>query len=93
MFLGQGERKWLSVANYSSKLSFSPSSVAWTDLNNDSRMDFVLSYIDTNSIAVFPGLDQVSFRTEEAMRLDTSCNLFSVSVIDFNDDNQLDIVT
>ena len=53
MFLGHRNGSFISDASYSDGLSTSPSSFALADTNHDSRMDVVVTYIDTNRIVIF----------------------------------------
>ncbi|CAF1363233.1 unnamed protein product [Adineta steineri] len=62
------------------------------DLNNDSRLDIVFSdHINTNTISIWFGDDNVTFNTTETFTRETYKSAYAASVKDFNCDGHLDI--
>lgn len=69
-----------------------PSSVTIGHLNNDSIPDIAIAYSGTSSIAIFTGYGDGTFRNLVNYALDVDVRPQFISVGDFNNDTQVDIV-
>ncbi|CAF4814977.1 unnamed protein product [Rotaria sp. Silwood1] len=67
-------------------------SVAVSDFNNDSRVDFVVANYDSDSIAFFFGFGNGSFGRGISYTTELGSGPCSVAVGDFNNDNRVDII-
>ena len=69
-----------------------PSSVTIDHLNNDSIPDIAIAYSGTSSIGIFTGYGDGTFRNLANYALDAGVRPQFISVDDFNNDTQADIV-
>jgi hypothetical protein len=91
IFLGYGNGSFTNQTSYSTSSGFSPRSVAVTDFNNDTILDIVIAYQDSNNLGVFLGHGNGTFANAISFSLGYGSHPFSVVVGDFNDDKKVDI--
>jgi hypothetical protein len=93
MIMGYGNGTFVAQRMYSSGVGLYPSVVAFADLNNDNRWDFVIANTGTDSIGILLGYDYASFQTQKTYSSLNTLTPYSIVVNDLNNDNYLDIVT
>ena len=69
-----------------------PSSVAVGDFNNDHRLDIVVANHYTNNVGIFFGFGNGTFESQITYSMISESHPESITVGDFNNDTQLDIV-
>ncbi|CAF4176589.1 unnamed protein product, partial [Adineta steineri] len=83
---------FLSQNTYSTGTQSSPYSVAVADFNNDKQLDIVVANDGANNIGIFFGYGNGTFSTQMTYSTGDNSQPFSVTIGDFNNDQQLDIV-
>ncbi|CAF1461237.1 unnamed protein product [Adineta steineri] len=83
---------FLNQNTYSTGIQSYPSSVAVADVNNDKKLDIVVANYGTNNIDIFLGYDNNTFSPEITYSTGNYSRPYSVTIGDFNNDKQLDIV-
>lgn len=68
-----------------------PCSLAVDDLNNDNHLDVVVANYGTSNVGIFFGYGNGTFRSQQIHTTLPNSNPSSITIADFNDDNQLDI--
>src|SRR5262249_17354436 len=94
VLLGYGNGNFSIVNTYSTGQDSGPFCVVIGDLNNDDRLDIVVSNLDAGSVGVLLGYGNGTF--EDQMMFSTGnefANPSSVTLGDFNGDNRLDIAS
>jgi hypothetical protein len=91
IFLGYGNGSFKNQTTYSTSSGASPCSVAADDFNNDTILDIVVAYQDSNNLGVLLGHGNGTFANVILFSLGYGSRPFSVAVGDFNDDKKLDI--
>ncbi|CAF0743855.1 unnamed protein product [Adineta ricciae] len=69
-----------------------PSSIATRDINNDNRLDILVTNYATNSIGVYLGYDPGVFKNTNSYFTGDFSNPKSIATGDLNNDNQTDII-
>ena len=92
MFLGYGNGSFQSPISYSTGDSSIPTSVAIADFNKDSRLDIVVTENNGDTVWVFLGYGNGSFRGEIVYSMAEGSNSGWVAVDDLNNDTIPDIV-
>ncbi|CAF2520379.1 unnamed protein product [Rotaria sp. Silwood2] len=92
IFLGYGREFYAGVTSYNMGFGSQPHSVAIGDLNNDGRSDIVVANYGTHNISILLGRSHGVFDSIATYSTGVGSAPYSVSVADFNNDNQLDIV-
>ncbi|CAF1240880.1 unnamed protein product [Rotaria sordida] len=77
---------------YSTGAYSTPDSIAIGDFNHDNQLDIVIANINSSSIGVFLGLGNGSFENQTIYFIKHNARPKSVTVADFNNDDNLDIV-
>ncbi|CAF0890611.1 unnamed protein product [Adineta steineri] len=83
---------FLSQNTYSTGIQSYPYSVAVADFNNDKQLDIVVANYGTNNIGIFLGYGNGTFSSQTTYSTGDNSQPFSVTIGDFNNDQQLDIV-
>ena len=91
VFLGNGNGIFSSVKTYLIAQNFLPCSGTIGDFNNDNNLDMAVVSDETNSVAVLLGYGDGTFVTQWTWSTVYYVRYSSISVGDFNRDNQLDI--
>ncbi|CAF4456172.1 unnamed protein product, partial [Adineta steineri] len=76
---------------YSTGNASQPCSVSVADLNNDNRLDFVVANSGINTISIFLSNGTGTFSNQITYSTGVSSQPYSVVILDFNNDTQLDI--
>ncbi|CAF3165707.1 unnamed protein product [Rotaria sp. Silwood2] len=92
ILLGYGREFYAGVTSYNMGFGSQPYSVAIGDLNNDGRSDIVVANYGTHNISILLGRSHGVFDTIATYSTGVGSAPYSVSVADFNNDNQSDIV-
>ncbi|CAF0975299.1 unnamed protein product [Rotaria sp. Silwood1] len=92
IFLGLDDGSFESPRIYFIGKKSRPQSVVVGDFNNDSNLDIVIGISGINSIRIYLGNGNGSFKYTKSYPIESSYP-FLVAVGDFNKDNNLDIVT
>ncbi|CAF4689058.1 unnamed protein product, partial [Rotaria sp. Silwood2] len=92
ILLGYGREFYAGVTSYNMGFGSQPYSVAIGDLNNDGRSDIVVVNYGTHNISILLGRSHGVFDTIATYSTGVGSAPYSVSVADFNNDNQSDIV-
>ena len=91
VLLGIGNGSFANVIIYSTGLNSLQHSVSTIDINNDSKLDIILTNEDTNSISVLLGHGNGTFSTVKLLQLEYGTNPFSTVFGDLNGDGKLDM--
>ncbi|CAF1482117.1 unnamed protein product [Rotaria sp. Silwood1] len=91
LFLGYGDGLFSKQLTYSTGTDSQPWSAAVGDLNNDTRLDIVVTNRNSDSIGVFLGLGNGSFSNVTIYSTGLLSDPISIVILDFNRDNKLDI--
>ncbi|CAF4146497.1 unnamed protein product, partial [Adineta steineri] len=83
---------FLSQNTYSTGIQSGPVSVAVADFNNDKQLDIVVANYGTNNIGIFLGYGNGTFSTQITYSTGDNSQPNAVTIGDFNNDKQLDIV-
>ena len=92
VILGYGNGTFADPVSYSTGSGSRPISIAVGDFNNDSCLDITTAHYGGNTIGVFLGYGNGRFRTVTTFSTGTSSRPISVTVVDVNNDTQLDII-
>ncbi|CAF0744124.1 unnamed protein product [Rotaria sp. Silwood1] len=92
IFLGYGRKLFAGGTSYNLGFGSQPHTVAIGDLNNDGLSDIVVANYGTDNVGILLGLGDGVFDTVTIYSTGVGSAPYSVSVADFNNDNQLDIV-
>jgi hypothetical protein len=91
VIFGSGYGTFTKQSTYSTGDNSQPCSVAVADLNNDNRLDIVVANAGNNNIGIFLADDSGAFFNQTVYSTGTGSQPYSVAVLDFNNDKQLDI--
>ena len=91
ILLGGDNGHFQDPLTFSTAYDSRPCSLAVDDLNNDGQLDIVVANCGTNNIGIFFGYGNGTFRNQETYTTLPKSNPSSVTIADFNNDNQLDI--
>ncbi|CAF0862020.1 unnamed protein product [Adineta ricciae] len=92
IFLGFGDGTFTISNNYTTGIGSVPYSVVLTDLNNDNRLDIIVSNSNLDNIGIFFALGNGTFGDQKTYSTGNGTRPQAVIVDDFNNDNILDIV-
>jgi hypothetical protein len=92
VFYGYGDGNFTILKTYSTGWSSNPTSVVVCDFNNDNRSDFAIAYQNKDSIDIMLRLKSEPFATPIIFPTGNHSYPKSVTVGDFNNDDQLDII-
>ncbi|CAF2588678.1 unnamed protein product [Rotaria sp. Silwood2] len=90
IFLGYGNGYLSNQITYSTGTDSQPWSVAVGDLNNDTRLDIVVTNRKSNNIGVFLGHGNGTFRNVTMYPTVSLSDPVSIAILDFNRDNKMD---
>ncbi|CAF3940451.1 unnamed protein product [Rotaria sp. Silwood2] len=91
LFFGYGDGRFSNQVTYSTGADSQPWSIAVGDLNNDTRLDIVVTNRNSNNIGVFLGLVNETFSNVMTYSTGLLSDPISVVILDFNRDDKLDI--
>ncbi|CAM4815669.1 unnamed protein product [Rotaria magnacalcarata] len=91
LLLGFGNGSFGNMTTYSAGVETTRTSIAASDLNNDTRLDIVVTQSSTSNIEIFFGQDYTNFFDLQAYSTGYLSNPTKVVVGDFNNDNHLDL--
>ena len=91
VFLGHGNGTFAKPRIYPTGLYSNPFMVAVGDFNNDYHMDVAITYFGTNSIGIYLGLGNGSFRNHTVISTKSSRPTW-IHIADMNNDTLSDIV-
>ncbi|CAF4016179.1 unnamed protein product [Adineta steineri] len=83
---------FLSQNTYSTDNGSNPTSIAVVDFNNDKQLDIVVANYGTNNIGIFLSYGNGTFSTQITYSTGDNSQPYAVTIGDFNNDKQLDIV-
>lgn len=92
IFLRDGSQPFLTMATYSAGNNSHPKAMAVADLNNDTNLDIIVANHDDDSIGLFFGYGNGTFKNQEVYSIGKGSKPSSVTFGDFNNDRLLDIV-
>ncbi|CAF1313567.1 unnamed protein product [Rotaria sordida] len=92
IFLAYDRELYGSITSYSMGFGSQPHSIAIGDLNNDGLSDIVVANYGTDNVGILLGHNHGVFDTIPTYSVGVGSSPYSVSIADFNNDNQLDIV-
>jgi hypothetical protein len=92
VFLGYGNGTFSIQTTYSIGGSFAPNNAAVGDLNNDGRLDIVVSLYTDSSIIVFIGYGNGTFSRQSVYTTGSQSYPSACVLGDVNNDNRLDVV-
>ncbi|CAF1144312.1 unnamed protein product [Rotaria sordida] len=92
IFLAYDRELYGSITSYSMGFGSQPHSIAIGDLNNDGLSDIVVANYGTDNVGILLGHNHGVFDTIPTYSIGVGSSPYSVSIADFNNDNQLDIV-
>ncbi|CAF0779959.1 unnamed protein product [Adineta steineri] len=91
VIFGSGYGTFLYDVTYSTGNDSQPCSVSVADLNNDNQLDFVVANSGINTISIFLSNGTGTFSNQITYSTGVSSQPYSVVILDFNNDTQLDI--
>ncbi|CAF1534639.1 unnamed protein product, partial [Adineta steineri] len=91
VIFGSGYGTFLYDITYSTGNDSQPCSVSVADLNNDNQLDFVVANSGINTISIFLSNGTATFSNQITYSTGVSSQPYSVVILDFNNDTQLDI--
>ena len=92
IFIGFGNGIFQFFQRHSTGYDSFPASFAIGDFNNDNQLDIVVANSGTNNIGIFFGHGNGTFSNQMIHYIGSNSNPLSVIVVDFNRDNQSDII-
>ncbi|CAF3705816.1 unnamed protein product [Adineta steineri] len=92
ILFGFGNEIFLLGKSYSTNINSIPYKLAITDLNNDKKLDILVTNFGSNNIGIFFGYDYEYFGGMTTYSTGQNSNPHSIAIADFNQDKQLDIV-
>jgi hypothetical protein len=92
VLLGYGNGSFTRPILYSTGFNTRPISIAVGDFNNDNCLDITAANFGGNSITVFLGYGNGSFKNVIIFSIEKGSRPRSVTVFDINNDTQLDII-
>ena len=92
IFLGYGNGSFAHQTVYSTGNGSGPVSVALGDLNNDTALDFVVTYRGNSNVGIFLGYGDASFTNQMTYSTALDSDLISLAVGDFNNDHVPDVL-
>ncbi|CAF2748592.1 unnamed protein product, partial [Rotaria sp. Silwood2] len=93
LLTGNNDGTFERTTTYSTGNKSAPNYLCIGDFNNDNRMDIVTANYGSNSIGILLAQDNGTFSDVTTYFVGYGSNPWSVAVGDFNNDNQLDVVT
>ena len=91
VFYGLGERRFLTTNTYATNYRTEVLFMVAKDLNNDSRIDFLISLWKVNQIVIMSADRTEPFGSSTTFPLGTSGSPCTVAISDLNSDDRLDI--
>ncbi|CAF4931507.1 unnamed protein product [Rotaria socialis] len=91
IFLGRGSRIFNTLTTYSTGTFSGPSDIDIADLNNDNRLDIVVSNYRTDNVAILFGYGNGSFYNRVFYSTGNYSQPNTAIICDFNNDKILDI--
>ena len=92
VFFGFGNGSFAPQKTFSTGFLSNPTSIAFSDFNNDNQLDVVVSNYGTDTIGVFLLHYEMDFTYESSYLTGSGPHPYSIGIGDFNKDNQSDIV-
>ncbi|CAF0764786.1 unnamed protein product [Adineta steineri] len=92
ILFGFGNEIFLLGKSYSTNINSVPYKLAIIDLNNDKKLDILVTNYESNNIGIFFGYDYEYFGDMTTYSIGQNSNPHSIAIADFNQDKQLDIV-
>jgi hypothetical protein len=91
VFLGYGNGTFSSQTTYSTKIGTSPTDAVVGDLNNDGRLDIVVTLNSDTGIIVFLGYGNGTFSGQLVYSTGSQSQPYTCTLGDVNNDNRLDV--
>jgi hypothetical protein len=91
VFLGHGNGSFATVLQFSTGIGSRPFAIAIGDVNNDKHPDILTANVDSGSISILFGDDNVTFSKLNVFLTGYNSGPISIALADFNSDNCLDI--
>ncbi|CAF1361048.1 unnamed protein product [Adineta steineri] len=91
VIFGSGYGTFVNDITYSTDNASQPCSVSVADLNNDNQLDFVVANSGINTISIFLSNGSDTFSNQITYSTGVDSQPYSVVILDFNNDTQLDI--
>ncbi|CAF3678182.1 unnamed protein product [Adineta steineri] len=92
ILLGWGDGSFQSSINYFTGYDSYPYSLGIADFNNDQQLDIAICNYGTSNIAIIFGYGNGTFTKQKIYSTGLHSNPSSISIADFNNDNELDVV-
>ena len=92
IYLGHGNGSFGRPMTYSTGTRSNPQIVCVSDLNNDDKLDIIVTNKNTHNILTYLGNGNGTFRRRISYILEVSANVQSMVVDDFNNDQRMDIL-
>jgi hypothetical protein len=91
VFLGNGDGTFAAQKTFSTGVGSYPISVAVGDFNQDTRLDIAVANYGSNTVGIFLGNGDGSFRAQLVFSTSALSSPHAVAIGDFNNDTLLDI--
>jgi hypothetical protein len=91
IFLGYGDGSFQLQTTYATGYDSLPHALGVGDFNNDNRIDIAVANIGTDNIGILLGYGNGNFANQQTYTTTHGSNPSSITVGDFNNDDQLDI--
>ena len=92
IFYGYGNGSFELSRNYSTGFGSNPFGIDAGDLDNDTKLEYVVAFFGRGDIAILTEYNAAEFIKETVYSTGSAPQPTSVAINDFNNDNQLDIV-
>ncbi|CAF1186071.1 unnamed protein product [Rotaria sordida] len=92
ILIGYGNGSFINMKSYPTGNGSEPHGIAVGDFNNDAQLDIVVTNMFTHNIGIFLGYDNGSFADIMTYSTGKDSTPYGITVADFNNDGQLDIV-
>jgi hypothetical protein len=91
IILGNGNGTFKEQMIYSTGSDSNPYAIASGDLNNDTRLDFVVANEGSDTVGIFYGYDYTTFHSGQTYSNNSTLGLSGIVLNDFNNDSFVDI--
>ncbi|UJR34157.1 hypothetical protein I4U23_021564 [Adineta vaga] len=92
IFFNLGNKTFSKMISYSAGYLTSPSSVVIGDFNKDNHLDIATAHFTADQIGIFFGSTNGTFLNQTILPLNSDSGPYWLSLADFNNDNQLDLI-
>jgi hypothetical protein len=92
IFLGDGRGNFASWTTFSTGFDSLPYSLAIADVNHDYRLDLIVTNYGTRNVGLLLGQGDGLFANQTTLDAGRDSQPYSVTVVDLNNDNHMDIV-